>query len=223
MRRPRSLTLARHGRRGEVPPRGQLPANDGADSGLVAQSAPSIVLPISDESAAWTVPVLDNAGVVRGVVIATGGRTRGTYWVEARGAPTRWNDVLDDLRRSPDSLPGRPRDPAVRGGRVRVVPLADRLVFVQSAYTWPAEGPPSLLRVTVVDHDSVFAGRTLADAFGMRAIFEPELGEPTTDESLRARASRLYDAMRDALRRGDWTAFGEAYEALGALLARPRR
>jgi uncharacterized protein len=217
-----ALILARHGRRGQVPPRGLLPADDGADSGLVAQSSPSIVLPISDGSAAWTVPVLDAAGVVRGVVIATGGRTRGTYWVEARGASARWNDVLDRLRRSPDSLPGRPRDPAVRGGRVRVVPLADRLVFVQSAYTWPAEGPPSLLRVAVVDHDSVFAGRTLADAFGMSAVFEPDVGEPT-DDSLRARASRLYDAMRDALRRGDWTAFGEAYEALGALLARPPR
>jgi uncharacterized membrane protein (UPF0182 family) len=218
-----AVILARHGRRGEVPPRGLLPADDGADSGLVAQSSPSIVVPISDESAAWTVPVLDDAGVIRGVVIATGGRTRGTYWVEARGASARWNDVLDHLRRSPDSLPGRPRDPAVRRGRVRVVPLADRLVFVQSAYTWPAEGPPSLLRVAVLDQGSVLAGRTLADAFGMSAAFEPELGEPTTEDSLRARASRLYDAMRDALRRGDWAAFGEAYEALGALLARSPR
>jgi hypothetical protein len=51
----------------------------------------------------------------------------------------------------------------------------------------------------------------------------PDAGEPITDETLRARASRLYDAMRDALQRGDWTAFGEAYDALGALLARPPR
>jgi hypothetical protein len=215
--------LARHGRRGEVPPRGLLPSNDGADSGLVGQPSPSIALPISDEATAWTVPVLDDAGLVRGAVIATGGRTRGTYWLEGRGTPTRWNDVLDRLRRSRDSLPGRPRDPSLRGGLVRVIPLSDRLVFLQSAYAWPAEGPPSLLRVAVVDQDSVFAGRTLADAFGVIAIPQPALGEPITDETLRARAGRLYDAMREALRRGDWTAFGEAYEALGTLLARPPR
>jgi uncharacterized membrane protein (UPF0182 family) len=106
---------------------------------------------------------------------------------------------------------------------VRVVPLSDRIAFVQSAYAWPAEGPPSLLRVAVLDQDSVFAGSTLADAFGMSPVFEPDVGEPLTEESLRARATRLYEAMRDALRRGDWGAFGEAYEALGALLARPSR
>jgi hypothetical protein len=185
--------------------------------------SPSILLPISDEAAAWTVPLLDDAGFVRGAVIATGGRTRGTYWLEERGTPIRWNDVLDRLRRSRDSLPGIPREPPLRGGRVRVVPLTDRLIFVQSGYAWPTEGPPSLLRVGVLDRDSVFGGRTLADAFGMSAVFEPDLGEPMTDESFRARAGRLYDAMREALRRGDWTAFGEAYEALGTLLARPPR
>ena len=218
-----AVILARHGRRGETPRRGLLPTDEGADSGLAAQVAPSITLPLSDDAAAWTVPVLDEGGSVRGAVIAAGGRARGTYWVDARGTPTRWTDVLDRLRRSRDSLPGRPRDPSFRGGRVRAVPLSDRLLFVQSAYAWPAEGPPSLVRVAVADGDSVFAGRTLTDAFGLTAVFEPDLGEPTTDESLRARATRLYEAMREALRRGDWAAFGEAYEALGALLARPPR
>jgi len=33
----------------------------------------------------------------------------------------------------------------------------------------------------------------------------------------------LYAQMRAALQRGDWQAFGRAYEALGALLARPMR
>jgi hypothetical protein len=215
--------LARHGRRGEVAPRGSLPAEEGADSGLVGPASASIVLPISDEAAAWTIPVLDDAGGVRGVVIATGGRTRGTYWLERNGPALPWNDVLDRLRHTRDSLPGRPREPSVRAGRVRVVPLGNRLAFVQSAYAWPPEGPPALLRVGVLDQDSVFAGRTLADALGVTAVVDPNAAEPISDESLRTRASRLYEVMRDALRRGDWPAFGEAYDALGALLARPPR
>jgi len=75
----------------------------------------------------------------------------------------------------------------------------------------------------VLDQDSVLTGRTLADALGVAAPVDPSTTEPISDESLRARAGRLYDAMREALRRGDWAAFGEAYEALGALLARPPR
>jgi uncharacterized membrane protein (UPF0182 family) len=215
--------LARHGRRGEPAPRGRLPTDEGADSGLAAPVSPSIALPISDEAAAWTVPVLDEPGAVRGVVIATGGRTRGTYWLEAREPAIHWNEIVDRLRRGRDSLPGRPREPSLRGGRARVIPLQDRLAVVQSVYAWPAEGPPALVRVAAIDRDSVFTGRTLAEAFGVRTAFEPGSDEPITDESLRTRAIRLYDAMRDALRRGDWAAFGEAYEALGTLLSRPPR
>ena len=218
-----SFILARHGRRGEAPPRGSVPVDDGADSGLVAPASPSIVLPISGEAAAWTTPVLDELGALRGVMIATGGRTRGTYWLERRGETIRWRDVLDRLRHTRDSLPGRPREPSLRAGRVRAVPLTDRVAFVQSAYAWPPEGPPALLRVAVLDQDSVFSGRTLADALGIASIVDPSTTEPISDESLRARASRLYEAMSEALRRGDWTAFGDAYEALGALLARSPR
>ena len=218
-----SLILARHGRRGDSPPRGSLPIDEGADSGLVAAASPSIVLPISDEAAAWTTPVLDDAGGVRGIVIATGGRTRGTYWLERHGAPIRWREVLDRLRHTRDSVPGRPRAPSLRAGRVRAVPLRDRLTFVQSAYAWPPEGPPALVRVGVLDQDSVYAGRTLADAFGVASVVDPSTTEPISDEALRVRAARLYDAMSEALRRGDWSAFGEAYEALGALLARAPR
>jgi uncharacterized membrane protein (UPF0182 family) len=35
---------------------------------------------------------------------------------------------------------------------------------------------------------------------------------------MRARAAALYGEMRDAMRRGDWTAFGRALDALGATL-----
>jgi hypothetical protein len=106
---------------------------------------------------------------------------------------------------------------------VRAIPLADRIIFAQSAYAWPAEGPPTLVRVTASDGDSVFFGRTLGDAFGVTAAPVVDQGEPLTEEGLRDRAIKLYEAMREAMRRGDWAAFGDAYEALGALLARPTR
>jgi uncharacterized membrane protein (UPF0182 family) len=38
---------------------------------------------------------------------------------------------------------------------------------------------------------------------------------------MRARAAALYGEMRDAMRRGDWTAFGRALDALGATLRAP--
>jgi hypothetical protein len=40
---------------------------------------------------------------------------------------------------------------------------------------------------------------------------------PDTPESLRERIRALYASMRDALRRGDWRAFGAAFDSLGVL------
>jgi hypothetical protein len=40
---------------------------------------------------------------------------------------------------------------------------------------------------------------------------------PSAD--VRKRALELYDAMRDAMRRGEWAAFGRAFDALGKLLS----
>ena len=46
---------------------------------------------------------------------------------------------------------------------------------------------------------------------------------PSPQVDLRARAESLYRDMRDALRRGDWAAFGRAFDALGgALRVAPR-
>jgi len=38
-----------------------------------------------------------------------------------------------------------------------------------------------------------------------------------------SRASALYGQMRDALRRGDWAAFGRAFEAMGRLVGERNR
>jgi uncharacterized membrane protein (UPF0182 family) len=47
------------------------------------------------------------------------------------------------------------------------------------------------------------------------------VASPSTVAEPKASAAALYNAMRDALRRGDWTAFGRAFEALGRLLGQP--
>jgi hypothetical protein len=49
-------------------------------------------------------------------------------------------------------------------------------------------------------------------------VFEVAL--PPAD--LRARAAALYDSLRASMRRGDWRAYGEHWDALGRLLGRPR-
>jgi uncharacterized membrane protein (UPF0182 family) len=215
--------IARHGRRGESGMRGQIPLDEGADSGLASFAGPSVAVPASDESAAWTIPVLDDTSNVRGIVVATGGRDRATHWLGLRDIGPQWKQVLDRLRRTRDSIPGLPRDAPLRSGRVRAIPLENRVIFAQSSYAWPADGPPALVRVAALDGDSLFVGRTLADALGVHTGPVSDLVQPLTEESLRERATRLYQLMREALTRGDWTAFGEAYEALGALLARPER
>jgi uncharacterized membrane protein (UPF0182 family) len=68
--------------------------------------------------------------------------------------------------------------------------------------------------------DSVAFGVTLGDAVGVR----PDVAEvppAVTPADFRQRVNDLYAAMRDALRRGDWNAFGKAYDELGRLLRVP--
>jgi hypothetical protein len=46
---------------------------------------------------------------------------------------------------------------------------------------------------------------------------------PSTPVAFHARVAALYGAMRAAMQRGDWTAFGRAYDDLGRLLGAPPR
>jgi uncharacterized membrane protein (UPF0182 family) len=66
--------------------------------------------------------------------------------------------------------------------------------------------------------DSVRVGASLAQLAGaLPPPTAPTTAPAATD--VRARAAALYSRMRDALRRGDWTAFGQAFDELGKLLA----
>jgi len=112
------------------------------------------------------------------------------------------------------------RDARLLQGAIRVIPTAEGVLCAQTHYTTRPDGTPQELFVSVLRGESVSTGITLASAAGMPV--PPVASQPITPEEFRARVEALYGAMRDALRAGDWNAFGAAYEALGRLL-RSRR
>jgi uncharacterized membrane protein (UPF0182 family) len=78
----------------------------------------------------------------------------------------------------------------------------------------------------VLDAGRVGVGMTLQEALGRASgSAAPTPGAPREDpaviESRDVAVVRLYDAMRQAMQRGDWTRFGSAFDSLGRILGRP--
>ena len=224
--RVQATVVARVGRLGARPHRGTLLWNEGADSVLAAEEEPFFALPGHAPRTAWDAPVLDENERVSGLLIATGGAHRATYWLPAAStADVRWTAVLDNLRHALDSTASISRDARSVRGRVRAIPVGDDIAFAQPVYAWKADGAPSLARIAILAGDSLMTGRTMIDATslpGPVAAGNDTAGGATLRD-FRARVASLYAAMRTALQHGDWAAFGRAYDALGALLASPPR
>jgi uncharacterized membrane protein (UPF0182 family) len=130
--------------------------------------------------------------------------------------------VLDELRGTDSAVSGSARDAAIARGPVRAIPIAGGLAFVQPTYSWRAQGAPTLLRVSVLIDDTVHVAPTLAQLAGMPLVARTATSPGPAATDLRARAAVLYARMRDALRRGDWAAFGAAFDELGRLLGGAR-
>jgi len=65
--------------------------------------------------------------------------------------------------------------------------------------------------------DSLLIAPSIAQSAGsLPPLTTPVSSTPGVD--VRGRAAVLYGRMRDAMRRGDWTAFGQAFDELGKLL-----
>ncbi len=209
-----ALAFAAAGFRGDSLEVRHFATPDGADSSAAVREPARAVLPaLSGVSSIW--PLLDSTERVRGVVVATGGAARATSWLPIASDGKRWGAVVDLLRMA-DSA--QHESGAVRAP-LRVVPMGERPVYVQPTFQWRPGATPTLARVAALRGDSVRVGATLAAALGTTPIDRPK--GPTTTPDSRFRADSLYRAVKDALSRGDWAAFGRAFDALGLVLRAP--
>ena len=206
-----ALAFAAAGFRGDSLEVRHFATPDGADSSAAAREPAHAVLPaFGGVASLWT--LLDSTERVRGVVAATGGAARATSWLPITSDGKRWGAVVDLLRMADSSQ----RENATVRAPLRVVPLGERALYVQPVFQWRPGSTPTLARTVAFGGDSVRVGATLAAALGTSAADRPS-GRAAAPDS-RLRADSLYRAMRDALGRGDWAAFGRSFDALGLVL-----
>ncbi|HKG93251.1 MAG TPA: UPF0182 family protein [Gemmatimonadaceae bacterium] len=183
-----------------------------------------IRIPGAVPQVATTTPLLGAGDSVTAIVLTTGGARPRSWWYELPKSPGRWPTIADQLRRRADSTAGGapPRDSGAPRGRLLAVPLDSGAAFVQPFYTLHADGTPLLARVAVLVDGTPRVVRDLAElAGGERQPVDST--PPATPAAFRERVEALYDQMRAALQRGDWTGFGRAYDELGRLLGRAPR
>jgi len=112
------------------------------------------------------------------------------------------------------------RGSGVLFGNLLVVPIEGSIVYIQPLYLQAEQtAMPQLTRVIVTYGDKVAMEPDLASAllavFG-EVVEEPQPGGIAADP---ARAAELYERAIEAQRAGDWAAYGEYLEQLGAVLA----
>jgi uncharacterized membrane protein (UPF0182 family) len=209
------------GLRREEGARRQVPMVDGSDTmeeggDTTASRSPTFVWLPSGVSA-WTAPLLNSRDRLSGVLVATGGARRQLRWFASRDTTINWQSLLERLRRVGEDEEVPPGTLRVRG-RIRVLPLADSMLLaVQPFFGWPSDGPPFVSRIAVAHGDSTRGGPSLAAVLGAPSAKSPI---PATPDARHERMRTLYAEMRAALQRGDFRAFGVAFEELGLLLQR---
>jgi len=208
-----AAAFGRYGRTTDSDPQRHVPILTGADTLAGSDDLP-LVLPRGTVSA-LTLPLLDETDRLRGVLIGSGGATGRLVWYRLATPGPRWSAVLDRLR-SVDSAGSAAREGPLAHGRVRAVPVGSGIAFLQPTYRWRAQSVPSINRVALLSGDTT---RSIMPPFttGNHPAPTAVVAEPS------ASAASLYNAMREALRRGDWVAFGRAFEALGRALGQPAK
>ncbi len=116
-------------------------------------------------------------------------------------------------------------------GNLLVIPIEDSLLYIEPIYLQAERGRiPELRRVVVSYQDRISMGETLDQA--LRGVFTgwtaKKLSGPGSagfsadilPARLGAEAWTIYQRGQDALRRGDWSAYGQANKELGDVLRR---
>jgi uncharacterized membrane protein (UPF0182 family) len=127
---------------------------------------------------------------------------------------------------SPTTLPGPSQvsahlsnarlSPMVVGGTIRTVPWSDGVLFMQASYEESeVDRPPRLADVAVAWGDVVESGNNLDDA--ARKVLRSATDRDQASASW-MEARRWFERLDEARRRGDWIAFGQAYQNLKRLL-----
>jgi hypothetical protein len=221
-----AAAFARVGLRTEPSPAAHLPVTFGGDTLFAGAWRPPHLTP-SDGRLAWTTPLLNAADRVAGLIVSVGGPQPATYWYPLAEASLRWPAVIEQLLRVPDAPPPA-RDVTLRRGPVRVVPLVGgTAAYLQSTYAWRSDGAPTVARVAIhgagPPGDAVAVGASLSEAAGVPTTNADSVDAVLTPQRFQTRVSELHAAMREALRRADWTAFGRAFDELGRLLRAARQ
>ena len=205
-----ALAFAVAGFRGDSLEPRHFAVPDGADSAAAREPAHASIPALGGVASLW--PLLDSIDRVRGIVAASGGSARVTSWLPMASDGRRWGAVVDHLRMADSMF----HESSTVRAALRVVSVGGKALYVQPTFQWRPGATPTLLRVSAFSGDSVHLGATLAAALGAAPASLPP--GPNRAPDVRLRADSLYRAMKDALGRGDWLAFGRAFDALGTAL-----
>jgi uncharacterized protein len=201
--RAQAAIFGRFGIQTQTPERRHL-----TDESDTARFVPPAMAATRDRRALLTaLPLVDSSEHVRGVMINVGGDHRRTAWHPLEMAGPRWTAIGERLDRL-DSATGR-RSPRVLHSTPRVVQVAGRTVYLRPAFALPVDDSP------VFSHIGVLAGDTARRVGAIRRDGAPVPGD------VRSQVQAIYAAMRAALQRNDWIAFGRAMDALSRVAGTP--
>jgi len=208
-----AAAFGQYGKLGAGEPVRHVPVFSGTDSALTGDDIPIVLS--GSKTTALAIPLVDQTERLRGLLIGSGGASQSTVWYPLATPGPRWSAVLDRLR-ALDSGGTAAHDGPLVHGRVRTVPIRGGIGLMQPAYHWRPQNSPTLDRIALL------AGDTARSLSPSASPIAQEHGAPLPPGDLKTSVTALYAAMRDALRRGDWAAFGRAFDALGRVLG-PQR
>lgn len=199
---------------------------------VLAGAAPSPVAFLDPRGSVtgWTVPVLGAGDVLDGVATVLGGSSRTTWWTRTALPVHRWRALLSQLSEALDSAGAAGMGGGATDSRrhyVQPVPLLTTrgLIVVQPILRTRGDASLAVTAVGVTDGRMVGVDAAMVRALAAIGIVSTEApdipGLPSsTNRLLQGDLVRFYDAMLQAMRRGDWNAFGAAFDSLGHALGR---